>query len=149
MNTENQVKPIKKNTFNLFKTKWLKFPDRQKAIERSIVLDEATRNKRQRRALDALEKDNFQDDLSSKSLHISDFRVQLNKKFQQRFTIQDEPHLNATLDSTLNNSGNLSLSSLNESTGETTSKKRKIKADSRLRLKKNFATMLDEEVNKV
>ena len=113
------------------------------------MLDEATRNKRQRRALDALEKDNFQDDLSSKSLHISDFRVQLNKKFQQRFTIQDEPHLNATLDSTLNNSGNLSLSSLNESTGETTSKKRKIKADSRLRLKKNFATMLDEEVNKV
>jgi hypothetical protein len=127
-----------------------------KAIERTIVLDDATRSKRQRKALDALEKDNFQDELPAKNLHVSDFRVQLNKKFQQRFTIQEDGLADAKETTVGSFSGgpgaslNVSSGLLNESEtggGSSTVKKRKIKVDSRLRLKKNFATLVEEEVD--
>ena len=96
---------------------------RSKANERNIILDEATRNRRQKKALEALEKDNFQDDVSSSTIYVSDYRLQLNKKFQQRFQV--------TNDSTTPDDIN-------------TSKLRK--NESKLRFRKNFATLLEEEV---
>lgn len=95
------------------------------------MLDEATRKKRQRKALEALEKDNFQDELPGKGMQLSDSRLQLNKKFQQRFTLQEDDPLSAS-----------STSMLVSEDG----RKRRVKIDSKLRLRKNFATMFEEEV---
>ena len=100
--------------------------------------------------MDALEKDNFQDDHPSSTIYVSDFRLQLNKKFQQRFTVEEnslnEPNLKESVSSL-----NQLSSGLGESgglTGETAATRRKkLKADSKLRMRKNFATLLDEEVN--
>lgn len=63
---------------------------RLKALERNHVLDEATRYRRQKKAIDALEKDNFQDNLPSLTVYVSEHRLQLNRKLQQRFSVANE-----------------------------------------------------------
>lgn len=113
--------------------------------------------------MDALEKDNFQDDLPS--FIVSDYRLQLNKKFQQKFTISDEcvndPSTSVkenTPSSSLPNSATttapstgsitstqgLTEANLNEQ--NSTTKRKKLKTESKLRFRKNFATLLEEEV---
>ena len=114
---------------------------RLKALEKGHVLDEATRKRRQKKALEALERDNFQDDIPT-TLNVSDFRIQLNKKFQQRFTV-DESTPNANESSSKDDSVN----NPNETSSEpSTAKKRKIKSDFKYKFRKNYATLADEEV---
>lgn len=110
---------------------------RIKINERVHVLDEATRFRRQKKALEALEKDNFQDDVPQTRL-ISDFKVQLNRKLQQRFNLVDETNEN-------NDEVSSMINTPQDST-EATSRKRKLKPESKLRFRKNFATLLEEEV---
>ena len=116
---------------------------RLKALDKGHVLDEATRKRRQKKALEALERDNFQDDIPT-TLNVSDFRIQLNKKFQQRFTVDETtPNANETnpkYDS-LNNPNETSLN-----TEPSTAKKRKFKSDFKYKFRKNYATLADEEV---
>ena len=126
---------------------------RIKTNERVHVLDEVTRTRRQRKALEALEKDNFQDDLPTSSRLISDHRMQLNKKFQQRFSVANDAE-NYNGDSSLKETSTGPLSS-NQSQShaaenmETSGKKKKAKPESRLlRFKKTFAALYEEEVNK-
>lgn len=127
-------------------------------------MDEATRNRRQRKLLEALEKDNFQDDMPS-SIHVSDYRLQLNKKFQQRFALIDDANAvdssstttlkENTSSSSLNNLNSIAQSSAGSSEivnsfinePNTGTKKKKLKTESKLRFRKNFATLLDEEVH--
>ena len=91
-----------------------------------------------------MEKDNFQDEVPTSGLHVSDYRLQLNKKFQQRFTVEDEQ--NDQKDSSvnpsnfINNPTNLNEISNNEP------RRKKLKQDSKLRFRKNFAALIDEEV---
>lgn len=126
-------------------------------------MDEATRNRRQRKALEALEKDNYQENLPSLSTYVSENRIQLNKKFQQKFTISDEL---ASTPSLLNNDAKETIVSTGSFSSSTASsnlfsgpsiadtcidhgnKRKRIKADSKLRFRKNFATLLEEEVFK-
>lgn len=112
---------------------------RIKSNERVHIVDEATRNRRQRKALDALEKDNYQDDFPQSGRAVSDYRMQLNKKLQQRFSVVNEKDTNE-----LNDEGSLNQSGLTENTEA--SKKRKLKSESKLRFRKNFQTILEEEV---
>ena len=121
------------------------------AKERNSVLDEVTRNRRQKKALEALEKDNFQEDVPTSGLYVSDFKLQLNKKLQQRFSVVENPdELNQSASNTsLNNSQSsqfVSSTNLNESSSTNETKKRKLKAESKLRFRKNFAALLEEEV---
>jgi zinc finger HIT domain-containing protein 1 len=116
---------------------------RLKALDKGHVLDEATRKRRQKKALEALERDNFQDDIPT-TLNVSDFRIQLNKKFQQRFTVDETtPNANETnpKDDSLNNPNETSLN-----TEPSTAKKRKFKSDFKYKFRKNYATLADEEV---
>jgi hypothetical protein len=87
--------------------------------------------------LEALEKDNFQDDVPQAGRLISDYKVQLNKKLQQRFNVVDGPDEN--------NDEVASMINIPQDTAET-SRKRKLKPESKLRFRKNFATLLEEEV---
>ncbi len=79
--------------------------------------------------------------------------MQLNKKLQQKFSVVDvdsdlidtankelnnTTYSNSNLNSDLNASGNLNAEA---------TKKRKIKPESKLRFRKNFASLLDEEVS--
>lgn len=110
-----------------------------------------TRNRRQKKALEALEKDNFQEDVPTSDLYVSDFKLQLNKKLQQRFSVVENPdELNQSASNTsLNNSQSsqfVSSTNLNESSSTNETKKRKLKAESKLRFRKNFAALLEEEV---
>lgn len=123
---------------------------RQQASDRNVVLDQATRNRRQRKALEALEKDNFLDDLPT--LSVSDYRIQLNKKFQQKFTINETAGLvndpkELTGSSLPSASSFVNVPSSADSGGDHSSKRRRIKAESKLRFKKNFATLIEEEVS--
>ncbi|CAF0709350.1 unnamed protein product [Brachionus calyciflorus] len=122
---------------------------RLKNLERGQILDEATRLRRQRKALEALERDNFQDDLIA--LNVSDHRLQINKKFQQRFTIEDESEStikeNASNSSLTNNVKSENIELVNSFLSEPPSTKRKkLKTESKLRYRKNFATLLEEEL---
>ena len=131
---------------------------RHQQAERAIILDEATRKRRQRKALEALEKDNYQDDLPT--LSVSDARIQLNRRFQQKFTInEDKNNAGALTGSTgEQREGSLSSSFSNASSfinaasattggGEEHGSRRKpVKVESKLRFRKNFATLLEEEV---
>lgn len=111
----------------------LRESSRLKASERMIVLDEATRKRRLKKALEALEKDNFQDEAGS-AMHYTDYRMQMTKKLQQRFGVGIE-------DVDSNAKENEAAS------GEASEpKKRRLKPESRLRFRKNFAAMLEEEV---
>ncbi len=129
------------------------FKVRIKTNERVHVLDEVTRTRRQRKALEALEKDNFQDDLPTSSRLISDHRMQLNKKFQQRFSVANDAD-NHNGDSSLKETSTGSLNSNHSQSHATenmeiTGKKKKAKPESRLlRFKKTFAALYEEEVNK-
>ena len=122
------------------------------------MLDDLTRQRRQRKALEALEKDNFQEDHPSASIYVSDFRLQLNKKFQQRFTLENENDTaggnnqsmfdSSTSSATTGGGGGGATSGATDSTsGVESSKKKRLKAESKLRYRKNLATMLDEEVS--
>lgn len=121
---------------------------RLKNLERGQILDDLTRQRRQRKALEALERDNFQDDIAT--ANISDSRLQINKKFQQRFTIENEnDNLNRENASTASNSIGQSVELVNSFINEppgTGTKRKKLKSESRLRFRKNFATLLEEEV---
>lgn len=129
--------------------------------DRNVVLDEATRSRRQRKALEALEKDNYQDNLPSLSTYVSEHRIQLNKKFQQKFTISEElASVTSSSDSTREIGGSLSTAATSSSSLQTPSgpsiaetcidqgsnKRKRVKAESKLRFRKNFATLLEEEV---
>jgi glutamine synthetase adenylyltransferase len=118
---------------------------RFKANERTHVLDEATRNRRQRKALESLEKDNFQD----APANLNDHRQQQNKKLQQKFTIENDSTSSTTSSTTnllsTNNSTNLSSTNINESVG----KKRKIKPESKIKFRKNFNALIEEEVKSI
>lgn len=126
-----------------------------KALERTHILDEATRNRRQRKALEALEKDNFQD--APPTAAVSDYRLQLNKKFQQKFQLDNNDSLNNSLNTSVNDasvnnqnannsvnttSGNLNNTNLNESIA----KKRKSKIESKAKFRKTFNALVEEEV---
>ena len=101
--------------------------------------------RRQKKALEALEKDNFQDDVPTSGIYVSDYRLQLNKKLQQRFSVAENPDPS---DSTIDSSQFINTGNPNESTGEPGSnKKRKLKSESKLRFRKTFAALLDEEVS--
>jgi hypothetical protein len=115
----------------------VKIKARIKTNERIHVLDDATRFRRQKKVLEALEKDNFQDDVPQAGRLISDYKVQLNKKLQQRFNVVDGPDEN--------NDEVASMINIPQDTAET-SRKRKLKPESKLRFRKNFATLLEEEV---
>ncbi len=115
----------------------MKIKARIKTNERIHVLDDATRFRRQKKVLEALEKDNFQDDVPQAGRLISDYKVQLNKKLQQRFNVVDGPDEN--------NDEVASMINIPQDTAET-SRKRKLKPESKLRFRKNFATLLEEEV---
>lgn len=91
---------------------------RQKQNERIQILDEATRNRRQRKVLDALEKDNFQDLPSN----IPEYRLQLNKKLQEKLSA--------------------------DTTSDETKRKRG-KSESKLKYRKNFNQLIDEEQNQI
>ena len=128
---------------------------RIKTNERVHVLDEVTRTRRQRKALEALEKDNFQDDLPASSRLISDHRMQLNKKFQQRFSVANDADNHHAGDSSLKESTASSTGNLNANQSqshaaenmEISGKKKKAKPESRLlRFKKTFAALCEEEV---
>jgi zinc finger HIT domain-containing protein 1 len=96
--------------------------------------------RRQKKALEALEKDNFQDDVPTSGIYVSDYRLQLNKKLQQRFSVAETSDPS---DSTIDSSQfiNTGLSNENES-----NKKKKLKSESKLRFRKTFAALLEEEV---
>ena len=106
------------------------------------MIDEATRSRRQRKALDALEKDNFQDDLPQ-SRALPDFKIQLNKKLQQRFSLVNDPDVNEASEEQ-----GIALSSAAPAPepGQEMSRKRKLKPESKLRHRKNYANLLEEEV---
>ena len=116
---------------------------RLKALEKGHVLDEATRKRRQKKALDALEKDNYQDDMPT-TLNVSDFRLQLNKKFQQRFTVEESNAITTETNLKDENANIQSETSVNAELGAT--KKRKLKSDFKYKFRKNYATLADEEV---
>ncbi len=107
------------------------FEARQKANERTQILDDASRMRRQKKALEALEKDNFQE---TPTFIVSEYKLQLNKKFQQKFSVEADK-------SGENSNANLNL--LNE----TAAKKRKLKPESKLRYRKTFNNLLEEEVS--
>lgn len=116
------------------------------SAQQCVILDEATRNRRQRKALEALEKDNYQEDLPALSTYVSDYRIQLNKRFQQKFSINEETaaSTNTTVTSSSELKESASTSSFNED--QASSKKKRMKtAESKLRFKKNLATLLEEE----
>lgn len=116
---------------------------RLKNLEKSQILDEITRQRRQRKALEALERDNFQDDIST--ANISDSRLQINKKFQQRFTIENDSETQSRENGSTAQNVELVNSFLSEPPTAGTRKK-KLKTESRLRFRKNFASLLEEEV---
>ncbi len=118
---------------------------RIKINERVHVIDEATRNRRQRKALDALEKDNFQDELPQ-SRALPDFKVQLNKKLQQRFSLINDPDANEVNEEV--SAGNTPLNS-SSTDGQEISRKRKLKPESKLRHRKNYTNLLEEEVERI
>ncbi len=98
---------------------------RQKVSERTQILDEAARMRRQKKALDALDKDNFQE---TPTLLVSEYKLKLNKNFQQKFNIED----------TSNQNPNGSADNL--------SKKRKLRPESKLRFRKTLNNLIEEEV---
>ncbi len=100
------------------------------------ILDEATRNRRQRKALDALEKDNFQDHLPSPVLN--DYRANINKKLHQSFSVVNEGTAAVTR-------GEEPTSTGIGDEGTAASRKRKLKPEAKLRFRKNFATLIEEE----
>lgn len=108
---------------------------RIKGNERVHVIDEATRSRRQRKALDALEKDNFQDDQPQSGRMLSDLKIHANRKLQQRFSLANDPDANEA-----HEEANL-MGDVTE-----TSRKRKLKPESKLRYRKNFTAILEEEV---
>ena len=119
-----------------------------KANERLHVLDEATRSRRQRKALESLEKDNFQD----APANLNDHRQQQNKKLQQKFTIENDSGATSSSTSNLaNNSLNTSAtgcsSSSSTSLNESVAKKRKLKLESKIKFRKNFNSLIEEEVS--
>ncbi|RNA20544.1 zinc finger HIT domain-containing 1 [Brachionus plicatilis] len=119
---------------------------RLKNLERGQILDEVTRQRRQRKALEALERDNFQDDISS--ANISDSRLQINKKFQQRFTIEIENDTQTRESGSASNQTGQNAEIINSFINEPPSsgtKRKKLKTESRLRFRKNFASLLEEE----
>ena len=127
---------------------------RLKALERAHVLDEASRNRRQKKAIDALEKDNFQENLSSSTIYVSEHRLQLNRKLQQRFNVANEDDSTTNKDSSnhINPSSCVQVN-LNTSGDGTTAiqdqvaRKRKLRPEAR-QLKfarKNFTTLSEEE----
>lgn len=96
-----------------------------------------------------MEKDNYQDDVSSSSLYVSDYRIQLNKKFAQKFALDDGE--TASMSETRDMPSAASFvnvpSAAGDAGGDQSNKRRRLKAaESKLRFKKNFATMLEEEV---
>jgi len=133
-------KNLKKSSNNLYFLK-----ARIKINERVHVIDEATRNRRQRKALDALEKDNFQDELPQ-SRALPDFKVQLNKKLQQRFSLINDPDANEVNEEV--SAGNTPLNS-SSTDGQEISRKRKLKPESKLRHRKNYTNLLEEEVERI
>jgi hypothetical protein len=73
----------------------------------------------------------------------------MNKKFQQRFALLDDNSscLNESKDnSTLSQSSSSITEENSVAVTASSSRKRKLKAESKLRMRKNFTTMLDEEV---
>lgn len=109
--------------------------------DRNQVLDEATRNRRQKKALEALERDNFQDDVPTSGIYVSDYRLQLNKKLQQRFSVAENSDPS---DSTIDSSQFINTGMPNENEPGSNKKKR-LKSESKLRFRKTFAALLDEE----
>ena len=115
---------------------------RLKALEKTHVLDEATRQRRQKKAIEALEKDNYQDDMPTSSLYVSDSRIQMNKKFQQKFAVADE-----STPGTSDSAAKEESASANPNEGDASAaKKRRFKPEAKWRVKKSFATLVDEEV---
>ena len=114
----------------------LRESSRLKASERTIVLDEATRKRRLKKVLEALEKDNFQDEAGS-GIQYSDFRIQQAKKLQQKFGVGMEDTDSGSKEADQN------------STENSEPKKRRTKSESKHRFRKNFATIIEEEVFKL
>jgi hypothetical protein len=85
------------------------------------------------------------------SLYVSDYKLQLNKKLQQRFSLVEntdpsdlnQSNSNVSLNSSQSGMSHQFISILNESDS---AKKRKLKPESKLRFRKNFASLLEEEV---
>ena len=116
------TKQFEKKKRNIFYEK-----ARIKSNERVHIVDEATRNRRQRKALEALEKDNFHDDLPQSGRGVSDFRQQSNKKLQQRFSVVNEADANE-----LNDESGLNQSGLTENTETSRMSKSKLKMITRI-----------------
>ena len=129
---------------------------RIKALERAHVLDDASRNRRQKKAIEALEKDNFQDNLPASTIYVPEHRLLLNRKLQQRFSVanEDSPATADTNDPAQINPSSCVQVTVNASSGDGASssadpaaKKRKLRPEAR-QLKfarKNFTTLIEEE----
>ena len=90
-----------------------------------------------------MEKDNFQDDLPQSRV-LPDFKVQLNKKLQQRFSLVNDLDAHELNDEP--GGGFISANTSTENIMPDTSKKRKLKPESKLRHRRNFVSLLEEEV---
>ncbi len=112
----------------------------QKKRKKRIITFNSFR--RQKKALEALERDNFQDDVPTSGIYVSDYRLQLNKKLQQRFSVAENSDPS---DSTIDSSQFINTGMPNENEPGSNKKKR-LKSESKLRFRKTFAALLDEEV---
>lgn len=79
---------------------------------------------------------------------MSDYKLQLNKKLQQRFSVVESPNPNepSQFNSSTSLHSSLSASQFINNPSESETKKRKFKTESKLRYRKNFVALLEEEV---
>jgi hypothetical protein len=97
--------------------------------------------------LEALEKDNFQDDIKTKII-VSEYRLNLNKKLQQKFSIASDDNKNDKISNDSMNHQQIGSLSTSASTLWGENSRKKLKPEAKLRFRKNFTTLIEEEVKK-